>query len=323
MVAFVALKCPFRYFYLVMASCQEKFNYSIHQKDLQSQFHTIGGVVSIVSIIINVFTVIFIIKHPQLRQKYICSFVLCLYNTAECLFSLIGINYIKYQGTLIPNVRHFRFFFLIGQLMSIGFILVQRIRLASGTGRSVSHITRNPSAEKQKKLLFVLNFLGFITNILLALFLVNYSIIVISIYVIFDLMLYGYLITWLSKLQSSISGVLRGLRKKALVYVSILLLGFLLQISITLLTREKVKDQLMVNCPPKFNTATMSVMCIYSFRFLWNTTVYFIFNGQPRILLREKCKRIVQKINCCKTKGHQENAAAVIPREEMIQLELL
>ena len=243
-----------------MTSCQEKFTYTIQQQDQASQLHIIGGVVSSISIVINVCTFLVMLKHPKLRQKNICSLVLCLYNTAECLLSLVAIIHIEYYGTLIPNVRQCRFFLLIGQVMSIGFILVRRINVSSHTGTSVRDIIGNPSVEKQKKFLLGLNFLGFIVNILLTLFLVNHSIKVIAILVTLDLVLYLYLLIKLSILGKSMQGngnAVPNMCKKAITYVSILLLGFLLELSITLFTRAKMKEQLTANCSPKLDATTM------------------------------------------------------------------
>ena len=215
---------------------------------------------------------------------------------------------------LISDAKSFRFFFLLGEVMAVALIIGHKINLAGGTMNSVSNITRNPAKKDIQNKFFVVILLAFALTVLLTSVLVNQFIVVITIFVAFDIILYIILLHRISALQSSVHSAVGNMRRKALLYVSVLLIGFILKIIIAFYTHSLVIDQVDVNCPPVLSPSKVIWMCFFSTRFVWDPTAYFLFNGQPRKMLGQECQKIIRQVKCGKHHDQTERQAAVIPR---------
>ena len=134
-----------------MEICRKKFVYDEDQEDLQSRLHTISGFIITAALLLNLFGIAFVLKHPFLRQNNIFSLKLFFYNTGECIFTLIALIYTHSTRSLISDAKSFRFFFLLGEVMAVGLIIGHKINLAGGTMNSVSNITRNPAEKDIRK----------------------------------------------------------------------------------------------------------------------------------------------------------------------------
>ena len=296
-----------------MENCHLRFEYPSNQEQFQSILRTIGGFATISSLTINLLTIAFVLRHHTMRQKNICSLNLFLLNTGECLFTLIALVYTKHKGTLIPGRGRFRFFFLLGQVMTIGLIIAQRIHIAAGNMTSVSHITRNPTTRKHRNIFLTLIITVLAVNIVLTLVLSHKFLTVAAIFVAINLSLYIVLLLKLKLLQHTVGGAVRNICKRAILYVTLLLLGFIMEIAIALPTNAMLLNRTSIECPPRLSPATTILMCIYSLRFIWDPAVFFLFNGEPRTVLKQKCKQIIDKIQCCRHKAQCTDQAAVIP----------
>ena len=207
--------------------------------------------------------------------------------------------------------------------MAIGLVIVQRIKLVSSKRTSVNHITRNPSSKRDRNILILQILAAVLINILLTVYALmhfNAALMhfrnVLAFFVALDAVLYIILLIRLSILKKAVGGAVSNLRRKSLLYVTMLFVGFSLEMVITFYTNSLVKQQLDIDCPLILNSTTMILMCIYYTKFIWEPVSYFLFNGQPRALFVKMFQETRQKMRYCNQEEESNNQAAVVPNRD-------
>ena len=260
--------------------------------------------------IVNLSSIAFVMGNRSLRRNNIGSLVLFYLNTVECTFSLfLAVYHYMSRNDLRIYVQQLYFFFFLSQVMIGGLIIVQKIKLAAMN--NVNHIVRNPSKETFASRSLVLIPITLIVCVILSVFLTHQisRFIILAILALIDIILYITLLIRLSKLKSAVGSAVANIRRKSLLYVTVLFFGFIVEIICAVSANAMQTDK---HCPPILSPAFIFSWCVYSARYIWDPASYFLFNSQPRQLLRQKTHQNIQKWNCCNHRVESKNEVAVI-----------
>ena len=205
------------------------------------------------------------------------------------------------------------FFFLLSQIMIIGCIIVQRIKLTAVN--IVNRVVRSPGKGQQVRIYLASTLTTLAASLVLSVCLTKQmpQFLLLGAMGFMDFILYVSLLIRLSKLRTIIGGAVTNIRKKALLYGTMLFLGFLIEITCAVSMKSMQKDQVYVNCPPIMSPIFVFTWCIYSIRYIWDPASYFFCNGQPRTLLKKRFRQSVQQLNCFNRRVQPRNEVAVVP----------
>ena len=279
-----------------MEYCNKTFNYP-HQQNMY--FHI--AVVSLTSVAllgfgVNCFTFCFILANKTLRRKNICSAKLQAMNATECIFWCLGLLAVRQTDQQRVNVvvrtYYFRlsYFFIYGQLMAIGLVIMDRIRLASSR-ITLNTVSRNPTDRNYETRILASIFIALCINLTLTLTVTELQLIVMGGLATLDTILFVVLVVKLSTIKAIVRGNIVNARKRALSYVSFLMAGFILDMVILFFLRVLMKEELRNNCPVVLDPLTLIVAHCGVCRFFWDPVSYFLFNLLPRTLLRERWRK--------------------------------
>ena len=140
-----------------------------------------------------------------------------------------------------------------------------------------------------------------------------------------DVILYALLIYTISKLKAKIHGAAENIKRKSLLYVTVLFIGCILE-GFIISHRQKVSRKILAqNCPELPNTFSVIILHMYLLKFVYDPTSYFFFNELPRQMLMDRLTFILQKISFRRTSSKEpsfqskEPAAVVSGHNPMFQ----
>ena len=283
-----------------MADCIANVTYLMQQEERFKYLNlnsTAIAVVGIIGIVINTLLTSLIMTNPSLRQKSLGTLKLCVFNTCECLVALYRMK----KRRLNPDQEEREIFeriitFLVaGQIIAVAVVTIERIQLVSGTLTSVNNMIRDPSKGKDRVKLIILIIIAVVVNALLSGLVPQVKYLIASI-VFINCVLYLILIIKLTSLKNLIHCTLSSIRRKALLYVSALFIGFIFEFMVFFM-RGTVHEELYLKyvkrgCVPVLARGKLFVIYLYTLRFVWEPVTYFTFNAAPRALLRKILKRI-------------------------------
>ena len=267
------------------------------------QFMLTSGIVFLaLGLLCNLSSAIFLISHKELKKKNICSLKLFLFNVAENFVLLVTIT-IQFSEVFI-NIPTFllslQFFFVLGQIMAVGLVIVERILRAKVSLTSVNQINRNPLNDRYDTLLVLMIFVATALNFLICLFLAHIAVIIVWIFAVINLVLYVLLIKALSKMKTRAHGAVNNIRRKSLTYVTILFVGFIGEV-IIISYRQEIFNNILATkkCQVTMTKLSLTILHIYILRFVYDPVTYFLFNGIPRKLLKRRLMNFWRNFNLC------------------------
>ena len=313
-----------------MANCNQLFNYTAHQEERLRLTRFSIPALNGYGIIVNLFTAVFIMYHPALRRRNFGTLNLLLFNLGECLLvrytlTKYGLQWLKsVEIVLSSTIVSLITFFIVGQCMAIAVVTFERIQLVSGSLNSVNSIVRNPRTVKRRYKLLILMLFFIAVDALLSWFTyyIKYSV---APFVFINLVLYVILVTKVARLRTRIHGMLIGLRKKALHYVTALGIGFICECTVFFVRNHQIKEhakdivirQTAPGCLPVMTVRRLVFLHLYHLRFIWEGMSYFLFNAPPRRLLSRLLKRLrrfYRRVQCYwNIEPTNMNSPAVIP----------
>ena len=295
-----------------MFNCSELYMYtSWHTKAFNILAISIP-ILSVLNTIASCFTMLFIGLIKQLRVKYIFSFKLFLFNSAECLYALYQTFSTSRKYSSMHSKSHIQILsvFQLGQMISIGFITYGLIQKASGSMACNNRIVIHPSQRHNHIKLLIASGMSVLINIILSV-LISKLLPLYGTFVAIDVVLYIILFTKVSKMQKLVGRTVSNLRKKALTYISMLFVGFIAEIGLVMFLGASHKKHLLSNCQPMLSITDVFLYHILELRFLWDVLAYFAFNAYPRKLLTRACTGLHRKIVC--RRPYIYSSAAVLP----------
>ena len=300
-----------------MINCSVLFSYPKPQNERSRLMDATIPHIYIISALFNLCTILLILTNQSLRKQSLGSLKLFIFSFGGCIFNTNSMLHKGIQG-LGRSEYYVQFisFFLIGQIMSITIVTIERIYFVSGTMTSVNSVTRVGSRGKIRfrLLKFILGAVVF--NAILS-GVVPHPHYIVSLITILNIALYVVLVVKVSRLKTFVEGAVMNVKRKALLYVTILFVGFVVEFVIFFIQGMLYRKQMLAGCPVKLTIEAMIVTYINSLRFAWEPASYFLFNTVPRKLFIEKCKKMQNKITCyCTTQEENceaEAKPAVIP----------
>ena len=281
-------------------NCSELFKYPLEQKEHLKFTHTSIPAMNIFSMLINLSAGSFILYHKSVRWKNFGTLKLFVFNFGECFFTSYeikqkGLSNIGRSSYFAPIIT----FFLVGQTMAIALVTVERMQIVSGTMTSVNTMIRNPKDDRNKKKLMLLVICLVLVNALLSGLIYRPQYILAPL-VLLIIILYIILVCKVAKLQTVVQGTVNNLRRKTLVYVSTLFVGFICEFTVFFIQGVFFREQMINQCPLVLTIQAMFVMYLFSLRFIWEPVSYFLFNSVPRELFITAWKTLIENMTCCK-----------------------
>ena len=295
-----------------MTECQEYFTYPSNQERRMRWLLGCVSFVLLLGFISNGFTFVFILSKDRLRKKNLANIKLFIFNTADCIFwffmGQVSINLEKVKENLRHSTFRLSFFFLYGQLIAISFIMFERIRMASVSGISLNSLSRDPSEGTYHQRLMTSFGVAVAVDILLTTFISQHQIIVTAVLAVFNIALYIILFIKVSKLQTVVTRGVVNARRKALLYASMLMVGFILEVLLITLYMMFTEEERLSNCQFVLDIKTWITSFCYAFRFIWDPASYFLFNAIPRKLLTKFSASCVSKTRSNQAVNHAVEA---------------
>ena len=289
-----------------MVNCSEQFNYPPQEEDRLRFTRLSIPAMNMFSMLVNAFASIFILLHSPLRQQNLGTLKLFIFNSGECLVTSYELMYNGLSKLVQRNYfANVITFFLVGQSMAISLVTIERIQMVTGSFTSVNNVTRNPTREKYPVRLIFCIFGAVTLNALLSA-LIPYPQYVVAITVLFNTALYTILVIKVAKLRSRVHGAVDDVRKKTLMYVSALFVGFMSEYAVFFIQGALVREQFIKGCPPVLTVGLLLVMYLLNLKFVWEPLTYFAFNARPRSLLIDAFQIIRVKFTCCHTVERSE-----------------
>ena len=295
-----------------MPNCSEKYVYTPWHTRAFDILAISIPTITFLNTIASVLTVLFIGLIKQLRIKYIFSLKLFVFNTAECVYTLYQTFSTSRKYSSMHSKSHIQILAVLqlGQIIAIGFITYGLIQKASGSLAFNNKIIRPFEKGRSPIKLLALICASILANITLSV-LIHKMLPLYGAFAIIDILLYINLYIKVSKMRKRVRTAVSDLRKKALTYVTMLFVGFMAEISLTIFLGASHKEQLVTNCQPTLSITDLFLYHALELRFLWDVVAYFAFNAYPRKLLYQVFIKLQSSIMCRVTSTY--NSAAVVP----------
>ena len=300
-----------------MPNCSIEYAYTPWHKKAFEILAVSVPVITKINIIATCLTLAFICVHRQMRTKNICSMKLFLFNLAECIYTLAQTTTTSRKYSSMHSKSHLRVLSVcqLGQIIAIGFITHARIQQVSGSMTAINTVVRVPGRGRRQTRTFTVILISVIVNILLSVFITK----LVPLYATFaliDLILYIVLLVNLSRLKTIVGGAVMNLRKKALTYVTMLFMGFIVEITVTIFLGTSHQEELTSNCQPMLSVFDVILYHVLESRFLWDALAFFIFNADPRRKITDSCKQLREKLRRRRSKIHGSDVAVVPYNDE-------
>ena len=261
----------------------------------------------------NIFAAVLILVSPELRWNHLGSLQLFLFNVGEWLLvrytlTKAGLDWPQKLAQILQN-GHFMpciTFFVVGQIMAVAFVTFERIQLVSGTLASINHVVRNPTREKYRLKVIIFMMVALLLDALLS-GLITHLRYIVAPFLLLNLVLYGILVAKISRLRTSVHGAVLAIRRRALLYVTVLMVGFICEFIVFFIRGHLLQKHMTIACPVEFPRDTLVVIHLDLLRFVWEALSYFAFDAVPRKLVFATCKRLWRKIRCCQSVNDANN----------------
>jgi len=221
--------------------------------------------------------------------------MLFVFNFGECAFTSYeiaknGLSELGSTSYFIPVIS----FFLVGQTMAFGFVTIERIQILSGKLTSANAIVRNTDRKRHRQSKLNLAILLSVVLDALLSYLIQHPQYLVASFMALDVLLYAFLLAKVMKLRDLIKNATpdTGVCKKAILYISVLFIGFLVEFVMFFIQGIYFRKQFVYHCPPILTIEALAIMYLFGLRFIWEPVSYFVFNALPRQLFIEACLRL-------------------------------